>query len=170
MAKKGKGRQKQGPPVTFRPGPELEQLVTGLATARGLRPNEVFKNLAALAVAGLDVRYFDLMSQMAARMTGANAFVRAALHIHTALLGAVRTEGRVRPEPERSLFVIGMVRDYVSNTGGTLPTEVVQVLLVQLGLAGNAPPSDRTESEDAGFRSTEFGREKEVLKVPIILE
>ena len=155
MAKKGKGRQKQGPPVTFRPGPELEQLVTGFATARGLRPNEVFKNLAALAVAGLDVRYFDLMSHMAGRMTGSNTFVRAALHIRTALLGAVRSEGRVRPDPERSLFVTRTVQEYVSNSGGTLPAGVVQELAVQLGLAGHAPPEDETP-----FSSTEEERAK----------
>lgn len=149
MAKKGKGRQKQGPPVTFRPGPELEQLVTGFAAARRLRPNEVFKNLAALAVAGLDVRYFDLMSHMAGRMTGSNAFVRAALHVNAAVLGAVRSEGRVRPDPERSVFVIGTVQEYVSNSGGTLPTEVVQGLLVQLGLASRVPPAEETESDEA---------------------
>src|SRR5947208_2347382 len=87
-------QSKQGPPLQFRPGVELERLVASFAAEHGLRPNEACKCLIALAITAMDVRYYGLMHQLAEAMGGANAFVSACVHVQSRLDGAALMAGR----------------------------------------------------------------------------
>lgn len=108
------------PTVQFRPPPTLAHLVRPFADRRGLALNEAYKDLAALAVVGLDVRYFDLVNQVALALGGANAFVQACLNIHSALKGAALKGQTLTLEPERSQFILKVVQDFVEDTGRQL--------------------------------------------------
>jgi hypothetical protein len=107
--------------VQFRPVPALAQLVRSVAERHGLALNETYKNLAAMAVVGLDVRYFDLVAQMAAAMGGANAFVLACLQINATLNGAALAGQPYELEPDRSLFLLKLVKDFLEGSGRQLP-------------------------------------------------
>jgi hypothetical protein len=143
MARSRKGKAKQEPPVAFRPGPELERLVSGFASNRGIGINDAYKQLAALAVAGLDGGYYDLLSQLAARLTGQNAFVRAVVHVHTALAAAVRVDPLYASEPERMRFVIRTVLDQIPGADERALNRIAAPLLVRLGVQGGSPADVR---------------------------
>src|SRR5947209_13110579 len=85
---RAKSRQKQNPPLQFRPGTELEELVATFADEHHLSPNEASKALVALAVTEMDRRFYPLIRRMAAAMGEPNAFVRACAHVRIALEGA----------------------------------------------------------------------------------
>src|SRR4051794_9937138 len=72
------------PTVQFRPVPRLSQLVRPLAEREGLGLNEAYRNLAALAAVGLDVRYYPLINQLAQATGGTSAFTQACLRVHDA--------------------------------------------------------------------------------------
>src|SRR6202035_434789 len=96
-------------------GVELEELVQKFAEQQDLQVNEACKALVALAVTAMDVRYYGLISQMAEKMGGVNAFVRACARVHVALEGAMLATGRpLEDEPERSLFILKVVRDFLA--------------------------------------------------------
>jgi hypothetical protein len=121
--------------VQFRPVPALAALVKAFAEDHGLALNEAYKDLAALAVVGLDGRFFALLNQMAAAMGGANAFVHACLHVHAALEGAARLRGTpIHAEPERSLFVLGTVHDFLA--GRQLEVQAEGIWFLQQAGAG----------------------------------
>lgn len=159
---------KQGPPVTFRPGLELERLVAGIAGGRGVNINEAFKDLAALAAVGLDVGHYDLVSQLAGVMAGRNAFARAALRVRDALGGAIRVDPQFARDPNRTLFVIESVRGQVAEAGQALRPGVVEPLLARLGIP-LPQPDDATEQPEPGFQSLPFGKPP-AEKVPIRLD
>jgi hypothetical protein len=148
MAKSRKEKPKQGPPVAFRPGPELEHLVAEFASNRGLGVNDAYKHLAALAVVGLDGGYYDLLARQAARLTGPNAFVRAVVHIHTALAAAARIDPQYAREPARMRLVIRTVLDQLPGADERVLTEVAGALLVRLGVQGGSSPAGDREAED----------------------
>jgi hypothetical protein len=118
--------RREGPPayeptVQFRPVPALSRMVKPLADSKGLALNEAYKNLAALAAVGLDVRYYDLVNQMAVAMGGVNAFVHACLKVYAALSGAAIAGRPYTVEPERSLFILDVVKEAVVGNGRQLP-------------------------------------------------
>lgn len=89
----------------------------------GLEPNEACKALAALAVTGMDCRYFNLVKQLADAMGGFNAFVRACIHVENMVGGATRADSRYRIEPERSLFILQIISEFLSARGLAVQTE-----------------------------------------------
>jgi hypothetical protein len=165
--KKSKDPPKQGPPVAFRAGPDLSQLVAGYAEERQVSIHEAFKNLAALAAVGLDVRYYDLVAELAARMSGLNPFVRATLQINDALLAAVRVDPSYAFDPTRTVFVIDTVRVRVAAAGGSLRIEVVRSLFTRLGIQTPDAAGGEVASDETPFHSTDFGRQQETVKVRI---
>lgn len=165
--RKSKEPPKQGPPIAFRAGPDLSQLVAGFAEERRVSIHEMFKNLAALAAVGLDLRYYELMAELAGRMSGLNPFVRAVLQIRDALLAAARVEPRYEYDPARTVFVIDTVRGKIALAGGSLNTEVVRSLYARLGMQAPGTDAGGTASEEPEFHSTDFGRQKEAPKVRI---
>src|SRR5258708_6967512 len=92
--KKTARSEKQGPPIQFRPGVEMEQLIAAFATQHTLPLNEACKALAVLAVTEMDHRFYRLMRQLSDAMDGVNAFSRACAHVHTSLRGARRATGQ----------------------------------------------------------------------------
>ncbi|MBI3407203.1 MAG: hypothetical protein HY040_02455 [Planctomycetes bacterium] len=113
-----KKKPKQGPPWQFRPGPDLEDSVKMFAAENGLQPGLATKILVALAVTGMDRRYYRLVNKMAAALAGRNSFVRACVHIQTALTTAERVlDQRTQFEPQRSRFIYQTVKDFLSFRG-----------------------------------------------------
>lgn len=104
-----------GLPVTFRPGPDLEQLARPFVERHKLAPAVAFKCLAALALIGLDQRHYSLVVQLAKVFVGDNPFPRACVYIQAAFAGvaAVRNGLVVVDEPHRSQLVFDVVRDYL---------------------------------------------------------
>jgi hypothetical protein len=126
---KRKHSPKQEPPIQFRPGVELQQLVLTFATEHDLSVNEACKYLAALAVTGLDCRYYDLMFQMAQAMGGPNAFVRCCARVLTALEGGVLATDKTQwLEPERSQFILRFIQKFVVDRGGKVRPEALWFL------------------------------------------
>ncbi|HEY1187010.1 MAG TPA: hypothetical protein VGE74_05100 [Gemmata sp.] len=166
MAKSRKEKSKQEPPVAFRPGPELEHLVSAFASQRRIGVNEAYKHLAALAVVGLDGGYYDLLAQLAARMTGQNTFVRAAVQIHTALLAAVRVDPAHGREPQRMRFVIETVLEQVPGADEQGLREAVAPLFVRL------PPAVPTSTTEVGGTEAEHSVQPvlDQLKIRVVQE
>ncbi|MFM8270781.1 MAG: hypothetical protein ACKODX_00380, partial [Gemmata sp.] len=125
------------------------------------------KNLAALAAVGLDVRYYDLVAELAGRMSGLNPFVRAVLQINDALLAAVRVDPSYAFDPTRALFVIDTVRVRVVAAGGSMRVEVVRTLFARLGIQTPNTAGGETTADETTFHSTDFGRQQESVKVRI---
>jgi hypothetical protein len=167
MSKKSQNKPKHDPPVMFRPGNDLGHIVAKFAASRGVGVNEAFKSLSALATAGLDLRYFDLLTEMAHCMGGRNAFVRAVLHILTALMGAAQAGVQLRRDADRSSFVINTVMQYVTASGCALRTEVVQSLRERLGLTIPVSSGDDHEFTNTGFQSTSYDETNEPPKVKV---
>jgi hypothetical protein len=126
--------------VQFRPIPALAQLVKPLADRQGLALNEAYKDLAALAIIGLDVRYFGLVSQMALAMGGTNSFVHGCLQLHSALRGAAIAGRPLSSEPARSRFVLEVVSDCLADKGLTVDTSGLWFL-------GQAEPAGTGEGQ-----------------------
>jgi hypothetical protein len=103
------------PPVQMRSGPELGQMLQEFAAQHNLQVNEACKCLVALAVTGLDRRFYELLKQLALGMGGANAFVRACVYVHTSLEGAGRLQGRpIQFDPPRAGFILQTVSDFLA--------------------------------------------------------
>ncbi len=135
---KKKRAPKQGPPLQFRPGAELERLVVDFAARHHIESNEACKALVALAVTGLDARYYGLMRQLADALGGTNAFIRACVRVDTALHAARRASGRLMQlDPERALFIQDTVREFLVDNGA----EASQAVLAFL-------PDQRTTTEE----------------------
>ena len=165
--RKSKEPPKQGPPIAFRAGPDLSQLVAGFAQSRRVSIHETFKNLAALAAVELDLRYYDLVAELAGRLNGLNPFVRAVLQIRDALLAAAQVDPRYAVDPVRTLFVIDTIRGKVAVSGGSLSVEVEHSLLARVGIRAGGTVAGEATSEEPEFHSTDFGRQKEAPKVKI---
>lgn len=144
-----------GPPVTFRPGPDLEQLVRPFVESHGLAPATAFKNLASLALIGLDRRHYPLVAQLAAVVVGDNAFSRACVYVQAALVGAaVLRDGLVvEEEPRRSQFVFDVVRCCLRERGVEVKTEGLWFTPVSTTAASTPerdPKADVGSSEQSG--------------------
>lgn len=124
--------------------------MAAFAADRAVGINEAYKNLAALAAVGLDVRHYDLLAQMAALMPGRNAFVREALHVNAALLAAVRVDPRFAFDPDRIKFLLTTVTDQVRDAGQTIRPEVVESLLVRLGVLKSPAPAEASAFRQHG--------------------
>jgi hypothetical protein len=93
------------------------------AADHGLQVNEACKVLVALAVTALDARYYGLMRQLADVMGGANAFVRACVHVHAALAGARRATGRpLLREAERLPHIVATIEAALAENGLAVQT------------------------------------------------
>jgi hypothetical protein len=165
MAKSRRRKPKQGPPITFRPGPELERLVSGFASAHGFGTREAFKRLAALAAVGMDVRYHDLVSLLAGRLSGRNSFVQAALQVHTALISAASVDRLYACDPHRAAFVIEAVCRAIGEVNSSARAQVVDPLRVRLGLAAAPGANAIGVEEEEPAPST-----VELAKIPILQE
>jgi hypothetical protein len=126
--------------VQFRPIPALAQLVKPFADRHGVPLNELYKDLAALAIVGLDVRYFALLNQLAQAAGGANAFTHACLRVHAALSGAALAGQPLLSEPGRSLFVLRVVSAFLAGKGLTVDTSGLWFL-------GQAEPAGSGEGQ-----------------------
>jgi hypothetical protein len=147
--------------VQFRPVASLAQLVKPFADRQGLGLNEAFKDLASLAIVGLDVRYFDLVSQLAQAIGGTNAFSHGCLQLFSAMKGAALAGRPLSGEPERSLFILSVVSDSLANKGLTVDTTGLW-FLGQAALAGSSEgqpmaPEARTRSAAKKRRSIRKG-------------
>jgi hypothetical protein len=131
--KKGGGEQKQGPPIQFRPGVELEQLLSGFAARHNLPRNDAAKILVALAISELDCRFYPLIHQMSQAMgEGPNAIARSCDYIRISLEAGRRATGHpLQLDPERSWFIVETVRDFVAGKG--LPVEGVRLAFLPEG-------------------------------------
>ncbi len=104
--------KRREPPVQFRPGVELMQLVQAIAALHALDINEAYKRLAALAVSGMDVRYYALIDEMAAAMSGSSSFTRCCSHIHTSLQTAGRLQDEIpMDENTRTAFILSTIEE-----------------------------------------------------------
>lgn len=140
MAKRNKsdGGARQGPPVSFRPGAEIEGLLSSFAARRAVSLNEACKHLSALAVVGLDGRYYMLVVRMAEATGGPGAFGRACAHVHTTLAAVARSGGR-RSEDERVRLVAEAAQDYLAARGQTLRLDDLVALLSDEGVFTPTP-------------------------------
>lgn len=146
--KKSKTRQsktKQSPPVAFRPPPDLDRLVGNFCAARGRPVNETYKDLAALAVVGLDARYLDSIDQFAGCLAGPHAFVRAVLDLHSALTAVAAVDVNCRREPERTNRFISTLNERLTSLGQVYREEIFHALLVSLGLRGDDDETQESE-------------------------
>jgi hypothetical protein len=110
-------------PIQFRPGTELGQLVTEFSAANRLSDPEACRCLIALAVTGMDGRYYRLLRQFADGAEGGKDFVRACVHVKTMLDGAAITGGQeVLNEPRRTDLIVRIVRDALEPRGIALDT------------------------------------------------
>jgi hypothetical protein len=122
--RRNRGTYKQEPPHQFRPGIDLDPLIAAFASEHGLVVNEACKVLVALAVTEMDRRFYGLMLQLAEAMGGVNPFPRACAHIHTSLQAARRATDRLlQSDPERALFILSTVRDFLATMGRTIQGE-----------------------------------------------
>jgi hypothetical protein len=152
---KNKRAYKQGPPFQFRPGPDLEQAVTDFGRLCGLNANDACKVLVALAVTAMDLRFFPLVRPMAEALGGAHAFPRACVRISGALDGARRATGQpLQLDPERALFILGTVQDYLATKGLTMPEQDFWFL------AGGASQGEGSSGQAASGRGPQVVREE----------
>ena len=152
---------KQGPPVAFRAGPDLSKLVAGYAAGWGVGAHEAFKDLAALAAVGLDVRHYDLVAASAAGTGGANAFVRAVLRISAGLVAAAEVDPKFARDPDRTLLLVRTVWGQLAAAGAAPPVEAARALLARVGVEfprDDAADWGRAEVEVPGHYATNFGR------------
>jgi hypothetical protein len=125
--------QKTESPIQFRAGSELGQLIAAFAAQYGLTPPVACRALVALAVCGMDRRFFPLMRQMAAAVGEENAFLRVCVHVHTAVGGGERALGRpILFDPERSLFIVATVREFLRDRGVQIQEESLWFLPEQV--------------------------------------
>jgi hypothetical protein len=158
------GNAKQEPPIAFRPGPELAPTVAEFSRSRSVGEAECYKQLAALAMLGFDVRYYDLVAAMGANQTPSKTFVRNVFLLHTTLQTAIRINSQYVQEPFRTEFLIKSVDDQLKQNGTGLALEVAQVLLQAIG---RIPISwYETQQESAStFQSTPSQEDQPKLRV-----
>jgi hypothetical protein len=138
--------KKEGPPgyeptVQFRPIPEFAQLVQAFARDHGLALGEAYKDLAALAIIGLDCRYFPLLNQMAKVMGGTNAVVHACLHVHAALRAAARVHGcKDLSEPLRTQFILETAAEVLALKEQSVQMDDLGFLPVHPAPPESSPP------------------------------
>src|SRR5262245_11793630 len=137
-----------------------------MAANAGVKKNEVYKNLAALAAVGLDVRHYDLLAHVAAVTPGRNPFVQATLSLSSTLAGAARVDPRFAYDPTRVLFLIQTAREQVAAVGQTLPVDVANSLLTRLGI-NIATTDDETASGDHQYRAIDGTKQAERLRVSV---
>lgn len=116
---------KSSPLLQFRATLDLEQLVRPFAERRGLTLSTAFKDLAGLAIIGLDYRHYPLVNQLATTMGGECAFAKACVYLHAALAGASLARGGavLYEEPARTQLVFDVVRDYLGTRGAEVTAE-----------------------------------------------
>jgi hypothetical protein len=105
------------------------------------------------------VRYHDLVALLAARRSGRNSFVQAALQVRTALVSAASVDRRYACDPNRAAFAIESVCSAIEGLDSSLRARVVDPLHVQLGLAA-APNADAIGIEEEELSTEEPVREK----------
>ncbi len=161
---------RSGLPVTFRPGPDLDQLARPFVERHELAPAAAFKCLAALALIGLDQRHYSLVVQLAKAFVGDNPFPRACVYIQAAFAGvaAVRNGLVVVEEPHRSQLVFDVVERYLRDrdikvdvTGlWFTPTGAEPAGLRATPTVGftNTAPAPEPESGDSGSAEKSAGR------------
>lgn len=116
--RKAEKESRRESPIQFRPGSELGHLIDSFASGHGLSVAEACRVLIALAVTEMDCRYFELIHQMGKAIGGESGFVRACVHVHTALAGARRMSNLpLQVDPERSLFIERTVHDFLAARG-----------------------------------------------------
>lgn len=112
---------KREAPLQFRPGPDLDRLIGVFARRHSLQANEACRRLVALAVLDMDGRFYDVVAQMAEVLGGADAFTRACVYVHAALVGArTATGSALQHDPERARFIQQTVRHYLGQQGRQL--------------------------------------------------
>jgi hypothetical protein len=90
MARNKKKPIDQDPPIQFRAGESMMLWLRDFAERRRLSINEVAKRFVILARHGLDVRYFDSMSDLANELGGERSVVEAATMVYMAVQLAER--------------------------------------------------------------------------------
>src|SRR5690242_9834648 len=111
-SKRTAARAPRESPIQFRPGTELGRLVTEFSAANRLSDPEACRCLIALAVTGMDARYYRLLRQLADGWSAGTDFARACVHVKTMLDGAALADGpNVFVEPRRSQLILQAVRD-----------------------------------------------------------
>ena len=151
---------RQGPPVTFRPGPDLDQLARPFVEQHGLAEPAAYKHLASLALIGLDQRHYPLVAQMAAVFVGDNPFSRACVYLQAALAGAAVVRGAlvVVEEPRRSQVLYDVVERYLDDRGVKVNTE--GLWFTPVGPAPDPIPRDEpVASSQGGAASTDTNTE-----------
>jgi hypothetical protein len=124
VARKAKGKPKQGPPFQFRAGVDLEGRIRSFAVEHGLQPNEACKVLATLAVTEMDRRFYKALRRMSEALGGQNAFVRSCVHVQAALEGARRGTGRpMQFDPERTFFLLNTVNAFLAERNQQLEAD-----------------------------------------------
>lgn len=105
--------------LQFRATMDLEQLVKPFAERNELTLSTAFKDLAGLAIIGLDHRHYPLVDQLATTMGGECAFAKACVYLHAALAGAALVRGGavLYEEPARTQLVFDVVREYLGTRG-----------------------------------------------------
>jgi hypothetical protein len=107
----------------------------------------MFRSLAALSLAEMDVRYYDLLAELAAAMAGPSPVVRAALRVYTALAAAVRVDSTILKEPRRTGFIVETVGADITAAGLSLKPEVVHRLYSSIGYPPATPPTSSHQHE-----------------------
>jgi hypothetical protein len=110
-------------PIQFRPGTDLGRRVTQFSSEHRLSDPESCRRLIALAVNEMDGRLYGLVRQLAEAMADEMDFVRACIHIKTMVDGAaLADEQRVSSEPNRSLFILKIVKEAMGKKGHSVDT------------------------------------------------
>jgi len=148
-------RAKQEAPVLFRPGPDLGCRVQVFAEKRQIHLNLAFKNLAALAIIGLDHRHYDLIDQMADAMPGEHSFARACMQLSATLRGIELAHGGcpLLAEPERSQVMFDAVADFLATLGREAKTEGLWFVPKSRELSSTTAQSPQSTEQKADFGS-----------------
>lgn len=116
--KKASSTPRRESPIQFRPGTELGQLVTDFSRSQGLKEGEACRRLIALAVTGMDGRYYPLIRQFAEGAGPARDFVRACAQVKSMVDGAALAGAdEVGAEPGRSRFIFRIVKEALTSKG-----------------------------------------------------
>jgi hypothetical protein len=103
-------------PIVFRPGADIRRLVMDFASSNDLSLHAAFRNLASLAIIGLDVRHHAPMFRLSTGLGGEHAFGRACSYVLTALQGfELAHDGQSLTEPERSRVVSIIISQHLAR-------------------------------------------------------
>lgn len=104
--------------VQYRLGEDLEQPVLDFGRRWSLSDSEACRRLTALAVCGMDARYYPVVAELGQAMGGANGFLRACLHIQTVIQVAARIQCKLlADENQRARFIGAEVREFLKGKG-----------------------------------------------------